>query len=288
MFVHWSGIQFWGIVSFALHQIWSSDEELDGLHHQHQAILRNGVTDTNTFIKAIRLAFAWRRKVYRPVTRSIPLIVLALLHIIGFGIAGIFSSRVARSSDEVLIKPANCGWYRNSGWSKPLNEFNQTDWDQANIFVLVGQVREATKVDYSRTCYEQEYSRTSSICNFPVKSNIVSTATDAESCPFASEMCATGPALQLDSGYMSSDLDLGLNAEPQNRIWFRLVTTWTPVPATNFTSNWTSLPGDPLTGDEFKLYYFGSSLQNGNVTANYTFGYSNYSWYDYPGTYRLL
>lgn len=49
-----------------------------------------------------------------------------------------------------------------------------------------------------------------------------STDTDI-GCPFADGMCIDGSALKLDSGYINSHLDLGINGRPEDRVSFRHV-----------------------------------------------------------------
>lgn len=209
---------------------------------------------------------------------------VALFHILTFGAAGIFSSRVVQADDQVLIKHQLCGWYHNP--DKPISEYNQTDWDAYSAFILAGQLREETKLAYTRSCYADESSAEAPSCDSFVSKRIDSTVKNAAACPFGPEICEFGNAFEIDSGYLNSDLDLGINARPQNRVWYRVVTTWTVVNGTNFMGNWTDVPGS-LPGDKQRLYFLGPTTTGGKVNTNYTFSYSNYSFYEYPTAYRL-
>jgi hypothetical protein len=284
LYVHWSGTQFWGILTFALHQLRSTRAEKDGLHHQQQAVLRNGMTDANTLIWLVRLGYSWRKKVRHSNLRTVSVASVALFHILAFGAAGIFSSRVVRADDQVLIKPQLCGWYQAP--SKAISEFNQTDWDAYSALMLAAQLREETKLAYTRSCYADESSAEAPSCDSFVLQRVDSTMNNSAVCPFSPQICELGGALEIDSGFLDSDLDLGINARPKDRVWYRMVTTWTLLNGTNFESSWTDLPGS-LPGDKMRLYFLGPATSDGQVTTNFTFSYSNYSFYEYPAAYFL-
>jgi hypothetical protein len=278
LFVHWTGLHVWNILAFILHQLWSSGKGLDAFHHQRQLILRNAFGDTNALFKSFQLAFLSRKKVKSPFRRSLPLVALAVVHILAFAAAGVFSSRIASINSEVLLRPFNCGEYFD-----PEALDNQTDWDQASAYsrVINGQQKEA--VEYAKTCYLGSSISSSSLCSVPIAEKLSSISLDAPACPFSPEICALGPALKLDSGYIDSTFDLGLNAMPQDRVWFRTVTEWIPFSADNYTTGFLSIPDFLIPGDQYLLYSLGPLVENdGTIITNSTFMYSNYSGYESP------
>jgi hypothetical protein len=85
------------------------------------------------------------------------------------------------------------------------------------------------------------------------------------------------------TGYLNSHTDLGINAPEEDRIWYRLVTTRTPIPTKIFTGpGWVNVTGS-LPLNTYLRYYFGA----GHNTS-WTFQYSNYSWDEVPDAYYLF
>jgi hypothetical protein len=258
----------------------------DGLFHQQQSVLRNGITSTSALLQLGSLARAWRSNTLSPVRRSAGLICLALFHIAAFGAAGIFSSRVTLINDEVLIQKGHCGWQTNPARAKDPANFTSDDWAAQEAFYSLGQLREESKIQYTRACYAEQNSPESSPCMALASKRLDSSVNATVACPFAKEICDQGLAIQFDSGYINSDRHLGINAPFSNQVYYRIVTTWTPVAAKNFTSNWTYTGTDPLQEAE-KLYYLGPLLSDGAPVRNYTFFYGNFSTINYPHPYYL-
>ncbi|KAH0558778.1 hypothetical protein GP486_004582 [Trichoglossum hirsutum] len=283
LFVGWVGSHLWGILCFVIHQVRCSSKDCDGLHYQQQAVLRNGVTDTNSLLQWVRLSLYWRTRTQRAFKRCLALIIVALCHIAAFGTAGIFSSRVVKAGDEVLIR-GDCGWLTDTITSKSLDDFTQRDWNGSNAFYVSGQNNLRRSLQYSRACYAGQTSSDSVECKIFTKSFLELKADRSASCPFGKEMCVLGHGLTIDTGYLNSDLDLGVNAPENDRIWFRRVSSWTPLPTTNYTgAGWVTLNGT-IPGDKFLLYYYG---QSPSINKNYTFVLGNYSWLLESDTYVL-
>ncbi len=169
------------------------------------------------------------------------------------------------------------------GWGDSMENLTQADWDASNVFIRVSQVREETKVQYARSCYAEQSSPQSSPCDFLATKRIDSSVNESANCPFSENLCGAGSALQIDTGYVNSDQVLGINAPPNNQVWFRYISTWTPIVAANFTSPWLDLTNTSVDGEKWRTYYFGPTQY-----ANYTFYFSNYSAREVPTAYHLL
>jgi hypothetical protein len=107
-------------------------------------------------------------------------------------------------------------------------------------------------------------------------------------CPFMNESCLTR-SIQMDSGYLDSNDDLGINAPNKDRIQFRRITTCAVLAAEEkYSSSWTPgdnvprfypFPTDPTTagaGSQYKIFYLGSSV-SGDIQRNFTFIVANFS-----------
>ena len=279
--VHAAGTQFWGILCFAFHQVRFAAGEGDAFHGQQQVILRNSTTDTSALFWLMQQAWSWRRKPCWSLMRSLPLILVALLHILIFGAAGVFSSRVSQAGNEVLLLDKFCGTYI-PGTNKPTTQFNQTDLDAAAILTIFNQALEEDKLAYTRECYSGASSAGEASCQDLVSPRLQSKVNFSAPCPFQADVCKYAGAMELDTGYINSELDLGINSRPEDRVWYRTVSTWVPMNVTNYKSNWmngnTGLPGDK------SLRY---SLGSKPPLDNYTFIFSNYSLVEPHSAYRL-
>jgi hypothetical protein len=268
LFVHWSGAQLWGIACILIYRSRFSYSG-DGLYHQQQAVLRNAITNTNALFKLTKIMAAWKSHTKRPIARSLALIFLVLFHIIAFSVAGIFSSRVVQTTSEVLVKKGFCGLPEHP-FTDP-STFTDHDWAATEASYLSGQLREQARLSYLRSCYSEDIYQGSSPCSLLPVSRINSQAVDSAACPFADEMCTDGLVYQLDSGFINSNRELGINAPPSDQVYIRFLTTWTPIDETDFTSDWFVPSAAVNPGDPFKTYSFGPQLSEGNPTYSFTF-----------------
>src|SRR5436305_11055473 len=110
LFVRMVGSHFWSVLCFVMHQLKSDSSPQDGLHHQHQLLLRNSQSHTSTLWDLTKVAFFWRASARHSFRRTLPLIVIALLQLTIFTTAGLFSSHLASSTDEVLVRSPYCGY----------------------------------------------------------------------------------------------------------------------------------------------------------------------------------
>jgi len=99
----------WSILCRLAFRFQSRKLQKDGLGHQQQAILRNGVTDWNALKKFLFVGAAWRSLKTRGARRRTTIFVLlAIINIVAFITAGVLSSRIASKHPPALtgIPPA--------------------------------------------------------------------------------------------------------------------------------------------------------------------------------------
>jgi hypothetical protein len=114
MFVRVAGSCAWNIIRFILHQSRSTSEPRDGLYHQQQASLKNASSQSQTLLKFLTLSWSWRSIADKTARRSLPILLLVAFHLAMFTVAGLFTSRVAYSSSEALLRGGICGYFNVS------------------------------------------------------------------------------------------------------------------------------------------------------------------------------
>lgn len=267
LFVRMAGGHLWSIICFTIHQIKSSFEPQDGLHHQHQLLLRNSQSHTSTVWDLMKVAWYWRKRAKHSFGRTLPLIGLAMFHLVLFTAAAFFSSQIASTSDEVLMAENKyCGYL--SLPSTPPGHYTSADLKQVTAYDVSTKMTATWSENYVRDCYLG--SGDNSSCNLFAKAAI-----DLEynyvSCPFGDDICIeeTNGAFQVDTGYVNSDKDLGINSRKQDSVDYRRVTTCAPLKTgepysfSDFTD-----PYNPTLG-----FYYGDAVTNGGETQGMTFEY---------------
>lgn len=264
IFVTAAGAALWRILAFVVHQSRTRQDPRDGLHHQQQVILRNTSTPGAASWQLLSLVHAWRKLVKRPLWRSLPLVLLALVNLGAFAVAGVFSAEVTKAAGTtVLVRSDNCGnWTLNSTTSafaishKSLNDT-------------------ITAASYARACYGGPPD--SIACNLYTKPSLTYTTNRNDSCPFTSGTCLhSTAAFSLDTGNLSSHNDLGINAQWKDRITYRRKTTCAPLADAGYitTLNYTDAVNASLgriygqPGDVIDFYNFGHATHN-NFTYHY-------------------
>jgi hypothetical protein len=217
--VSFAGSLFWIILSFAIHQAYTSEpaQGQDALHSQRQLILRNK-TAAGAAWALIKLPFESGRTASRvkAVGRSLPLAILAILSILLFGVSGLFTSYITKTASKstIIIGPA-CGGFKFNASDSTMNSKTLQDTYEAATYV--------------HQCYQG--SPSGLLCGTYARPSIPFTTNQNASCPFASELCAYNnlSAFQMDTGLLDSQTDFGINARPKDRIKFRRVATCAPV-----------------------------------------------------------
>lgn len=283
LFISCVGLSIWSLLKYGLHEWRSTPEPRDAFHHQQQLLLRSDVTDWKFVWRTLRMtASHWRSgsKSLSPVLRSVPLAVVALVHALLIATASVLSSKLTHTSHQVLVTSSKCGLPVYT----PLDilTLKQADLPDENAFYLSTLLSMQRSVGYTNACYRGVSSDVYT-CDGFVRPQIKTKVNTTEECPFTSNICTT-PAVSVDTGYLDSDSDLGLNAPSSDRIGFRKKLTCAPINADNYTPGWTTeglppkLPWDPdlISGAAYKFYYFGEQSAF-NFVRNWTLVEANFS-----------
>ena len=261
LFVRMVGGHFWSVLCFIMHQLKADSGPQDGLHHQHQLILRNSQSHTSTLWELIKLPFFWRSNARYSLWRTLPLMFIALLQLAIFTTAGLFSSHIASSSDEVLVRSPYCGYMQ-----VPADLNSTTNLEEASDYFIADRTAALWSSSYAQNCYRSN--ATTATCNIFAVPRIQYTSVHT-SCPFAGGMCVDQDegALQITTEYINSDIHLGVNSRRRHSIDYRRITTCAPLRTENFADK-------KENGDQY--YYFGEQLNNaGDPETEWTFSCTN-------------
>lgn len=283
--VKWAGSHVWGIICFIVHDFLSTQKDHDGLHYQRQALLRSKTSESDFLLRIWELSWAWKAHTPSTFRRNIFLALVALINMVAFLVAGIFSARVTVTDSEGLLV-GTCGWLEKDA-DKDFPQWTKNDWETGDALFVTAYNGYRQILTYSQTCYAGNMLNTSEAqCDFPATPYIESSIDRDADCPFADEAC-TGRAISLDSGLINSDTHLGINSAPGGRVQVRKVTSCAPIDMDAYTTGWTPTPAPGtemffptlFPNDTFKYYSMGSSWLFGAPISNFTFVMSNYSLY---------
>ncbi|OCL12106.1 hypothetical protein AOQ84DRAFT_334819 [Glonium stellatum] len=272
LFVTFVGTCFWRISSFILHHIYTRKTAQDGIYHQRQAALRNSAASMTALWTLGLIMWRWRHnKIQRPFNRIFPVLVLAILNIIGFTIAGIFSSRIAGlTGQEVLLSSKYCGILNLAGGTNDPSIADGFSYMSEKVNSYMG---------YVQNCYIDAGDSAGSDCGLFVQQRLnsdVSTVSRNASCPFDTNICRSNDSnIILDTGYLNSHLDLGFNAPELERVLLRRIMHCAPLGMENFTENVNFT--DSGTTIPYTRYNYGPLFLNGSFYSNFTYEQSQYS-----------
>ena len=225
-FVAFIATRFWRILCFVLHRFYSEPNPQDAIYHQRQAILRNSSSPEYGMWLLFRLLLAGRRSKspFRPAFAAL----CALLCIGAFTIAGGFSSRISTAvGNEVLLQSSNCGYGSLRSWAR--SPYYPSDPYLAETL--------NNAANYAQQCYPNDTTGLLDCGRF-ITPRIPGTLNMTADCPFKNDMCRTSSSnLRLDTGYVDSHIDLGLNAPENDRILWRNVVHCAPLVTKGFTSH---------------------------------------------------
>lgn len=257
LFVTIVGARAWRVACFALHQALSSTRAHDGLYHQRQATLRNSFSPASGLISLIQLSWAWRRRISKSWNRLAIPIAFAVLFVVAFTVASGFSSRVATGT-QVLLSSPRCGIL-----NPPVVFNNYTAYQLISMPYYTKQMKNAA--NYVQQCYSPEASGKLG-CNTFVKKRLQMGTTVNASCPFSGGICRRdNQTLLLDTGYLDSHEDFGLNAPTEERFQYRSLLHCSPL----VTEGYKSVRN--LSSDRsYTRYHYGQF-----DFANYTYEYTN-------------
>ncbi|KAI0202402.1 hypothetical protein F4808DRAFT_421519 [Astrocystis sublimbata] len=252
-FIAFVATRTWRITCFAFHRALSTPAPQDVVYHQSQAILRNSSNPEEGILLFLSLLWKSRRLKWRWI-RPLSIALAALSLLAAFTVAGGFSSRISTAiGDEVLIKSVNCGYF--NGWA--ITYFDMP---------LFSAERIDNAAKYAQQCYSND-SLSLLNCERFVNERLTNhRLVDIKaSCPFKSNMCKDNSNnMRLDTGYIDSHDNLGLNAPSDKRILWRHVLHCGPLVTRGFTSQSKTLKNTTL-------YHYGNLSITGAGLENYMY-----------------
>ncbi|KAF2796641.1 hypothetical protein K505DRAFT_415622 [Melanomma pulvis-pyrius CBS 109.77] len=235
LYVSSSGRSFWRIGCFFLHRLYSSSRQEDGLYHQRQAILRNADTATQSMFDLVYAIRHWRRRALRPIARILPILVFAITVFGTFTVAGLYSSNITtNTANEVLLTGKKCGiLYRGTQTQEMVDIYMKT----ADINEQFSSQRSAAYLNYASQCYSSSHTSDSQNCRPYIKQKLSYSSTRNTTCPFQKEICLLqSENMFLDTGFLNSHYDFGINSPPQRRFSFRMTSRCAPLVTHNYSS----------------------------------------------------
>ncbi|PMD41895.1 hypothetical protein L207DRAFT_458517 [Hyaloscypha variabilis F] len=259
----------WKILVYIAYHLRAQRDRRDGLYHQQQNLIRNSASPSGALIELLHLTWAWRRHAERALLRSLPMGLSALLCLVLFTLAGIFSSIAIKApGTDTLTRSSSCGqWMVNASADNVLN--------LVNILNITSDA-----VNYASICYTSEPD--SFRCQVYTQPTLPFTTDTNPPCPFASEMCYSSDAVagivayELDTGKLDSNIHLGINARPKDRITYQRITTCAPINTTGFTTiEQLNNPDGTNNSDTLIERVYLGGLYSANGTDNSTYVYNN-------------
>lgn len=273
LYVRWAGTHLWEIICFALHQFEATSKTRDALHFQHQAVFKNTLTGSAALARLLRVGWAWRGRSQDAFCRTMFPVLITLFHIVTILVAATFSARVTSvdAANDALVKSPLCGWADGSIIEK-WPDWNEKETKLADAFFVTTRESLRKASDYARACYGTNERESALSCAAFASARLASSTETNVSCPFAQNACMT-PAMLINSGYLDSDLDLGISGRPSDRLRLRKMVTCAPIPA---DEGYSETRGNVTIGEYAPIdvieYHMGSS---GNETG-YTYSISPY------------
>jgi len=281
--VTWVGamsIPVWNVAKWILYTVRDGKEGPKSVfHHQRQALLRNSGSPGGYAWNLLFVAWAWRRQRISVFLHTMPDILFSLVIFVAFTVAGIFVPYVyTKIGSDVLLQPTSlCGTVIITNGASTAQAAAL-----ANRYSLEQTTAASSYVD---ECYGGASNSTT--CQQYPQSSLNFTMTDAD-CPFVSpDLCISvnSTPVALDTGYLNSNIDLGINAKQADSVNYRKLTTCSPVHSVPFvTVTNTSLLANASN------YIPGTVLENLNYgplfDTPYTYQYNLYSQL-FPMTYNI-
>ncbi|KAK6083884.1 hypothetical protein SCUP515_01580 [Seiridium cupressi] len=191
------------------------------------------------------------------------LLMFSIIYITAFTAAGGFSSTISTSiGDEVLLQSNYCGPLITNGTIDTEAVISRLNSESLN-----------NAANYVQQCYghDPDQSSTTAACDrFVVSSLPTSVANYTAECPFEHRICRSPHStLRLDTGYLDSNDDLGLNAPGGERFAYRYVLHCAPLEIAGYTSHVT----DNGTGTGWDRYHYANKTTGPNDNRTQTFDY---------------
>ncbi|KAI0023953.1 hypothetical protein F4780DRAFT_798170 [Xylariomycetidae sp. FL0641] len=228
VFIGFVASRLWKILCLLLHRTSSKPHSSSTIHQQRQIILRNSATAENTLFTTLDVFWAWKQVNGRHLSSLLALACLAGVYSTLFAIAGGFSSQISTAmGDEVLLQGTQCGLKDRR--TKTVGDFTQVVLDSAEDI--------GNAANYASQCYGNSMIETTQCTRF-VTDRLKYKMNANASCPFQEEMCRGRESnLLLDTGYLDSNDDFGMNAPVIDRFAWRHVLHCAPIETAGFVSH---------------------------------------------------
>lgn len=226
LFVHMVGACLWRLICYGIFQFRAHPNLQSSVQLQEQVVLCNSMSAVSGMRNLMLLIVRSRRGV--PGSTSL-LLFAATINLTAFFAAGILSSKVTTTRPDVLLSPTNCGrWWAYVNVCRSDNgaayDEHRKGFDRARA--STSNLR-YTSSQYAESCYESIVP--SSECTSFSRRLPTWTKSLRAECPFGDNVCDGNVTLHLDSGYIDSILDLGINTPEQDRLSLRLVKECAPL-----------------------------------------------------------
>ena len=272
LFVRFAASNTWQILSYFVFRAKASPGVTDKSTQQLLLILRNASSDIPALWSLIKTSGSAKRR-----RLSITLFVAAAIHAIRFGAAGIFASNVTAATSEVLLRPSLCGAWRTF-------KFGSMSTENFQHGILFGE--EALKSAHIvSNCYNSS-APLKAACNAYGRRLLEPIVTTSTKCLFDDSICLNTTTVRMDSGFVHSLRDLGINSDPADSVSFRKVVECAPISTEGFSKtcsdkNLTSDVSRYLTsidqsveGSRYTAFFYGPSMWS---ETNATFIFNNAS-----------
>ena len=273
MLVRTAGKHFWQLLCFFLfHVLPNEDIPMETPGRQLRAVLRNSSSGVDGLVNFIQIALRSRKTSREDLRTPISLAVVSTVNVLVFVLAAIFSSRVTQMQSEVLLIPSTCGmWIMDEVASAK-------DWNQDSF---VNSMKLNSVIRRNMLAASQYSDGTSKAPHMTPESGpsglqpIAFTARNI-TCPFGSAICLDDSlGIELDTGYVDSYSDLGINTAPKERVTFRKKLQCSPLRTDEYTKPVTAKidgPGAAPSGNASVVgFYYGPNL---GLATNYTFAFN--------------
>lgn len=251
-FVTVVGAQLWKILCFILHHIRASQAPKDGLYHQHQNVFRNSSTPGGAAWSFMMQSWHWWGRAHHALVRSLPWVSFSTSYLVIFAVLSIFgTSEVTKTAgQDRLVQSSQCGYWTKRGSSSAQSAFE--------VKVLKDSQDAAV---YVRNCYNRSVDALG--CNTYATPYIRWEGKDAD-CPYKDGICYGNNTYQMDTGFIDSHHDLGMNTPEKERLKYRRVTTCSVLRQTGYA--------EENNATQLVVWNYGPSS-----SMNSTFVYSRYS-----------
>lgn len=262
LFVAIVGTSFWRIGCFVIHHLYSTDRSRGGLYHQRQAVLRNAANGATGLWSFLWILLAWRKIAQRPYRQMLPPFTFAWVTLAVFAVASTFSSRISSiTGNEVLLAG-------RGGCS--MLEFTAGSGAAELVFYLP-PISSALSVstEYVQQCYS---GNSSGACGNFVKSSIPTKVNRTAACPFDPKICKTQDSnILLDTGYLDTRDDFGVNLKKTGRFSYRRVLHCAPLVTEGYQAKLSDINASAVRQDDEMFYFYGNTTLH-NYTHRHPIG----------------